>query len=515
MRSSLGKRCLVLAVLVTLLLWTNRHDVEDGHDGHRQFLGTALSRHPPSLRVFRFVFLTSFGLFGTAVAWSVWEGNEGCQMYLHDLLLLETPMDRVVVSESSHGAVYPFVLLAALDLTIVSCVSLLWFTVASSSVAVGESSSYLTYTAPFVPLGLFAWTLYRAFVPWKTRGTLWVTLLTRTMSAPCSKVTFRDGFIGDLLTSTVRPLQDLVSTLFFLPLGLHAYWSSYTLGDDSSLATTIELPPVERNWILHTFVLPACILSPQWWRFCQNLRQCYDAKQRWPYLGNAFKYMFAALVATFGMFDPSIKQHPLWIGSFVMATMYQVWWDVVMDWGLLESDEDSKWCRWMLRSERLYQPTWMYILIFVMNVLLRFMGMFTLLPPVYLSRTTGRMVQTFPNVGRFTDGSMAACAEIVRRTIWALLRLEWEVIQIRRKEQRAVVVVEEDVEWTNDHRDLQPMAIESSLRRSVWENIRFKHVRWSSDMSDLNDIQILTELCVWATMFTGLAIVAAAHREVL
>jgi hypothetical protein len=31
----------------------------------------------------------------------------------------------------------------------------------------------------------------------------------------------------------------------------------------------------------------------------------------------------------------------------------------------------------------------------------------------------------------------------------------------------------------------------------------------------LNDIQILSELCVWATVFSGVAIIAAAHREVL
>ena len=36
-----------------------------------------------------------------------------------------------------------------------------------------------------------------------------------------------------------------------------------------------------------------------------------------------------------------------------------------------------------------------------------------------------------------------------------------------------------------------------------------------SDMSNLNDIQILSELCAWATIFSGIAIIAAAHREVL
>ena len=141
-----------------------------------------------------------------------------------------------------------------------------------------------------------------------------------------TKIHQRDGFIGDIITSAVRPLQDLLFTLFFVPLGLRAYWSYYNVDDN---ATAV---PIERNWFLHTLLLPACTLSPQWWRFCQNLRQTYDAKERWPYLGNAMKYMAAAQVATFGMFDPSVKHNPLWITSFALATLYQVLWDFCMDW---------------------------------------------------------------------------------------------------------------------------------------------------------------------------------------
>ena len=64
--------------------------------------------------------------------------------------------------------------------------------------------------------------------------------------------------------------------------------------------------------------------------------------------------------------------------------------------------------------------------------------------------------------------------------------------------------------------DMQPMAIESSIVTSTMRlpNISLKSFRLS-DMSDLNDIQILTELCAWATVFSGIAIVAAAHREIL
>ena len=69
-------------------------------------------------------------------------------------------------------------------------------------------------------------------------------------------MTFRDGFIGDILTSTVRPLQDLAFTLFFIPVGIKAWWSPYNTVDEM-----VDIP-LERNWLLHTVVLPACTLSP-------------------------------------------------------------------------------------------------------------------------------------------------------------------------------------------------------------------------------------------------------------
>lgn len=73
-----------------------------------------------------------------------------------------------------------------------------------------------------------------------------------------------------------------------------------------------------------------------------------------------------------------------------------------------------------------------------------------------------------------------------------------------------------------DEEDMKPMPIASSnnggrrrlfsLARTTKESISLASL---SDMSNLNDIQILSELCVWATIFSGIAIIAAAHREVL
>ena len=284
-----------------------------------------------------------------------------------------------------------------------------------------------------------------------------------------------------------------------------------------------------------------------WWRYLQNLRQCYDAKQRWPYLGNALKYLLAAEVAIFGVFDPSVKKSPLWMTCFFVATMYQVWWDVFMDWGLLERDpsfgynyfhatnsngDGRSWLWWWpysLRSQRLYRRKWVYHVIFGINLCLRFVGMITLIPPVYLSRSTGLIVNTFNDTDfQLFVGSLVASAEIFRRTIWALLRLEWEVIRTSRSESSRK---NKDNPMDNDdgvgnlleEEEMKPMAISSSEMVAGREHGRawpftakkIVSVVSLSDMSNLNDIQILSELCVWATIFSGIAIIAAAHREVL
>lgn len=218
-----------------------------------------------------------------------------------------------------------------------------------------------------------------------------------------------------------------------------------------------------------------------------------------------------------------------------------------MDWGLLECDPSfgynfhasgsRSWLWWWpysLRSQRLYCRKWVYHVIFGINFCLRFVGMITLIPPVYLSRSTGLIVNTYndPDFQMFV-GSLVACAEIFRRTIWALLRLEWEVIKTSSssssessRKTRVIPMMGNDNGVGNllEEEEMKPMAIASSQKMVG----RREHGRaWSftakeifsvvslSDMSNLNDIQILSELCVWATIFSGIAIIAAAHREVL
>lgn len=376
--------------------------------------------------------------------------------------------------------------------------------------------------APVFPLLLFLYSTLRSALPWRRRQTFW-TVVSRTPWAPYKDVTFRDGFIGDILTSTVRPLQDIAFTTFYILSGLQGWWTaSYSIDEAAG--------PVERSWVVHTVILPACVVSPLWWRFLQNLRQSYDSKSRWPYLGNALKYFLAAEVALFGLFEPDAKQNALWIGCFVCATLYQVWWDVFQDWALLEKTEDGS-GGYRLRSTRLYSRKSVYYGIFLANFMLRFCWTMTLIPRRYLSQS-GMLRDAYSSDFQTFIGPALASAEIIRRSLWGLIRVEWEAIKTSREQSKSTnddghVQREDDSSGFDlgDGGKLEPMQIGSGFGRGrrrgglslpgldpILEPY-FGMAR--REMSSMTELQILGELCLYATAFTSLGIFAAAHRHVL
>ena len=163
------------------------------------------------------------------------------------------------------------VLGASLDILTITCIFLIFFTISSAEggryidQASDQASDHVlgqqymkfvaNVAAPLFPLTLFGLSFLAICIPWKKRGVLW-NILSLTWCAPFYPVTFRDGFLGDILTSIVRPLQDLAFTILFVPLGLKAWWSSDMYTIDAAAI------PLERSWLLHTVVLPACTLSP-------------------------------------------------------------------------------------------------------------------------------------------------------------------------------------------------------------------------------------------------------------
>ena len=256
------------------------------------------------------------------------------------------------------------------------------------------------------------------------------------------------------------------------------------------------------------------------------MRQSYDEKKRWPYLGNALKYFLAAEVALFGLFEPDAKRNVLWIGCFVLATLYQVWWDVFMDWELLVYRDGA----YRLRSTRLYGSKSLYYGIFAANLVLRFCWTMTLIPRKYLSES-GMLKDAYSSDFQTFVGPALASAEIIRRSLWGLLRVEWEAIKTANEREtgggRAKDSGDRDNGYDiNDGEELEPMRIgggqSAGGRRGdglffpgidpVLESY-FGSAR--REMSSMTELQILGELCLYATAFTSLGIFAAAHRHVL
>jgi hypothetical protein len=418
--------------------------------------------------------------------------------------------------------------------------------------------------APIFPLFLFLLFTTQLFFPWtKSKYYFW-TCIGYTFGAPFYDISFRDGFIGDIFTSMVRPMQDIAYTSFYLLSGLQGWWT-YRNDHDVNNPTTLEedviLHPVEHSWLLHTIVLPACLVSPLWWRYCQTLRQCYDTKTRWPYLGNSFKYFLAAQVVIFGVFfDPKKQNHfSAWLLLYVIATIYQIFWDVFMDWELLVFTGNQDFLTMIrnrtmplsippmeLRQNRLYSSKTLYISIFVLNIILRFGWILNFIPMTYLSQTTGVLEYTFSADFSTFISPLLACTEIIRRTMWGFIRFELEAIKTMEKDRHNhiddvaddiladnVINSDNDKNSIDNHvkdgmdmnmdagmdmdMDMKPMSIATTVNNQK-HMLSFKSlssIRFRNDLSTASDVQIVWELCVYATIFTSMGIIAAVHRQVL
>ena len=152
----------------------------------------------------------------------------------------------------------------ALDMLLALLVTLFLFTLSSSRQETNgggmEDNAFWTMysriAAPTFPLLLFLYFLYCAFFPWtQSRQSFWV-VVSYTLGAPWCPVSFRDGFLGDVLTSSVRPLKDICFTLFYILFGLKGWWSTQEYRNFDFLGTAdANVPEMERSWIVHTVVV--------------------------------------------------------------------------------------------------------------------------------------------------------------------------------------------------------------------------------------------------------------------
>ena len=315
-----------------------------------------------------------------------------------------------------------------------------------------------------LPLIFLSILTIRVIFPIKARRRFFTTIHS-VISSPFYNVTLRDEFLGDVATSFVRPFQDICFAIFYFFASMYGIFTSKVSLEDTGRRLT-------HNVLLHNVVLPTCAVLPLLCRFLQTLRQAHVEQRRWPHLGNAFKYLTASLVISYGMTHSEEVRSPLWIISFLVCMIYQVWWDVFIDWELLtitplkydfiasdssggganagsgnspssgncdgpvKNDNASSGVvipfvgRIQLRSKRLFKWNKSYWRIVILNALFRFTWMLSFIPAYHLNTSTGEIKSTFSTDTKSVGGFIVALIELFRRSAWCILKLELETIKL-------------------------------------------------------------------------------------
>ncbi|KAK4485541.1 hypothetical protein RD792_008183 [Penstemon davidsonii] len=253
-----------------------------------------------------------------------------------------------------------------------------------------------------LPLGLVVLVIVTMICPfnivYRSSRFFLLVCLFHCVLAPLYKVTLPDFFLADQLTSQVQALR---SVQFYV---CYYVWGDYkrrenTCGDSQVFNTL-------------SFIVAGI---PYWWRLLQCLRRLFeerDAMQGY----NGLKY-FLTIVAVSTRIAYTLTREEennwwlvlAWVTS-IIATIFSTYWDIVLDWGLLQPNSKNRW----LRDRLLIPHKSVYFLAIVLNVLLRLAWMQTVLGITVFSLHRQTMV------------ALVASLEIIRRGIWSFFRLENE-----------------------------------------------------------------------------------------
>ncbi|KAI2643164.1 EXS-domain-containing protein [Xylaria nigripes] len=204
-------------------------------------------------------------------------------------------------------------------------------------------------------------------------------------------VEFRDFFLGDIYCSLTYAVSNV--ELFFC---LYAqYWKNPPLCNSS-----------------HSRILGFFSTLPAIWRALQCIRRYYDTKNVFPHLVNCGKYLMTILsYITLSLYriNNTHSNLALFITFSSVNGIYTSVWDLLMDFSLLQPDARHRYLRDILGLKR----RWVYYVIMVIDPILRFSWIF------YAIFTHSVQHSTLTSF-------LVSCSEVLRRGMWALLRVENE-----------------------------------------------------------------------------------------
>lgn len=244
----------------------------------------------------------------------------------------------------------------------------------------------------------------------------------RTAMAPLHSVDFADNIVGDVLTSLAKPLQDVPAAICYL-LSPHPQHPRFVekfreKGDTCSDST-------------HHIILPSIAGLPYVFRALQCLRRYHDTKEV-RHLWNFGKYLSSLLVVVVSSIFGNSMETVAVVSA--IATAYAGIWDVTLDWGLgfrellaccrpseekrsLPDSPSNKPAR-AEHPERHFASR-IYWLCGLVDVAARSTWVLTLMP---ITIVTGSLT------GRVVLAAVISSIEIIRRSMWAVLRIEYEQV---------------------------------------------------------------------------------------
>ncbi|KAK3359866.1 EXS family-domain-containing protein [Lasiosphaeria hispida] len=261
----------------------------------------------------------------------------------------------------------------------------------------------------FALFGVFIWLNFSRLGDWEALY-LWypvilicITLVILFFPAPLFQhkyrlffagfypVEFRDFFLGDIWCSLTYATCNV--ELFFC-LYAHDWYNPIQCNSNHSrlMGFFAALPPV--------------------WRALQCIRRYYDTKNVFPHLVNCGKYIMsilAAVLLSIYRIDGTRVNLSFFITFAALNAVYCSIWDLFMDFSLLQAHAR----RPLLRGITALKQTWVYYLIMVIDPILRFSWIFY---AIFTHNTQHSTVVSF----------FVAFAEVVRRGMWTLLRVENE-----------------------------------------------------------------------------------------
>nr|XP_009775848.1 PREDICTED: phosphate transporter PHO1 homolog 9-like [Nicotiana sylvestris] len=262
-----------------------------------------------------------------------------------------------------------------------------------------KTRSFGTVTE-LIPLALVVVLLLITFCPlniiYRSSRFFLIRCAWHCLCAPLYKVTLPDFFLADQITSQVQAIRSL-----------QFYVCYYVWGNFRTRSNKCQDSSVYQ--ILYIVVA----IIPFWSRFIQCLRRLFEEKDSMQGL-NSLKY-FSTIVALVMRTLYDQKRGTFWkvmaASTSGITTVANTYWDIVIDWGLLQRNSKNRW----LRDKLLVPHKIVYFVAIVLDIILRLVWMQLVLD-----------IQELPFLHKKAFVAVVASLEILRRGMWNFFRLENE-----------------------------------------------------------------------------------------